>query len=86
MNDFTNGDPLAVVTPGISFHTTGTTGGADAWIVVGDSHGDTYTRSNSQILASGGSGTTAFSAVPISFSNLTSESVHLGSTPAEFRR
>jgi len=80
--NFTNGDPLAAGTAGISFDTTGTIGGTDALVIVGDNHGDTDTVSNGQILVTGGSGASAFTAIPITFANVAFESVQAGTGPA----
>jgi hypothetical protein len=79
--DFTNGNPLAAGTAGVTFDTTGTTGGSDSVVVIGDSHGDTYSASGTQILVSGGSGASAFTIVPINFANITTESVLAGTGP-----
>jgi len=76
--DFTNGDPLAAFAPGIGFNTTGASGGSDALVVVGDSHGDTYASSSGQLLVTGGTGASAFTAIPIDFANIANESIRAG--------
>jgi hypothetical protein len=78
---FANGNPLAAGTAGVNFDNTGATGGADSVILIGDNHGDTYTASAGQILVSGGSGASAFTAVPVTFANVTNESVLAGTGP-----
>jgi alpha-L-arabinofuranosidase len=77
--NFTNGNPLAVMDPGISFDAAA--GGSDALVIIGDNDGDTYAASSGQILVSGGSGASVFAAVPIIFSNISSESIDAGAGP-----
>jgi autotransporter-associated beta strand protein len=79
--NFSNGDPLAAVTPGVTFDSTGPIGGNDSIIVIGDNDGDTYSASSGQILVSGGAGATAFNAIPIRFANAAAESILAGAGP-----
>ncbi len=74
--DFTNGNPLAAVTPGVSFLNTSNT---DRLLIVGDAHGDSYSGSTGAIAVSGGG--SAFTGVPITFGNGVSESIQGGSGP-----
>jgi endoglucanase Acf2 len=75
--DFSRGNPLGGTSAGMTW--TGVTGGSDAIIIVGDNAGDTFTTSAGKVQVSGGSGGTAFSAVPINFTKTATVTITAGS-------